>query len=266
MTPIESLMADEKKDLQVLSDATRETSETCSSHDPLQIAWTCGTIANKNVKRRSGRKSSVPALPTSMPSQSSSLMPTSFGAKGDQSIQSKPSTSKPVAGSSQFIGESSVRGAMDKKVNNSKTPQLKRDSNIFKSFAKATPKLKREETDSSVAASDVASAAPSVQADMEMNASEDEDNYVVPSQPPSCPTEVSRKSRKEIKAELSKMMDTDSEGESKVIPEKQASAPENPPDQLTEEAVHVTDGRRRGRRMVMKKKTFEDEEGFIGMF
>jgi DNA polymerase delta subunit 3 len=36
--------------------------------------------------------------------------------------------------------------------------------------------------------------------------------------------------------------------------------------QEPEETVTVTDGRRRGRRRVMKKKTVQDEEGYLGMF
>ncbi|CAD0095055.1 unnamed protein product [Aureobasidium vineae] len=32
-----------------------------------------------------------------------------------------------------------------------------------------------------------------------------------------------------------------------------------------EETVTVSDGRRRGRRRVMKKKTVQDEEGYLGM-
>jgi hypothetical protein len=44
------------------------------------------------------------------------------------------------------------------------------------------------------------------------------------------------------------------------------SKPEAQTKQEPEETVTVTDGRRRGRRRVMKKKTVQDEEGYLGMF
>ena len=42
--------------------------------------------------------------------------------------------------------------------------------------------------------------------------------------------------------------------------------PETQTKQEPEETVTVTDGRRRGRRRVMKKKTVQDGEGYLGMF
>ena len=43
------------------------------------------------------------------------------------------------------------------------------------------------------------------------------------------------------------------------------SKPEAQKKQEPEETVTVSDGRRRGRRRVMKKKTVQDEEGYLGM-
>lgn len=42
--------------------------------------------------------------------------------------------------------------------------------------------------------------------------------------------------------------------------------PESQTKEEPQETVTVTDGRRRGRRRVMKKKTVQDEEGYLGKF
>lgn len=153
-------------------------------------------------------------------------------------------------------------------------PQLKRDSsNIFKSFAKAKPPLKREGTDSSAGASGVDSASPSGPEDelMKDMSDDEEDDYVLPSQNHSeRRVDANRNSRTERKAALKKMMedDEDQNDESDVVLEDMhpESSKDTPASQSTEEAVQVTGGRRRGRRRVMKKKTIKDEEGYLGMF
>lgn len=88
-------------------------------------------------------------------------------------------------------------------------------------------------------------------------------------------TEVARKSRKDRQDALKRMMEESSEDEE---PEKEDTpmddAEEEPPalepeakeDTAPAEVVSSTgDGRRRGKRQVMKKKTVMDEQGYLGM-
>jgi DNA polymerase delta subunit 3 len=175
---------------------------------------------------------------------------------------------------SQNLKDTSSKGSQEKRNTLVNPPQLKRDSsNIFKSFAKAKPPLKREGTDSSAGASGVDSGTPSGPEDepMKDTSDGDEDDYIPPTQNQSeMRTDVNRKSRKEREAALKKMMedDEDLDDESEAVQEDthSESPKDNPASQLTEEAVQVTGGHIRGRRRVMKKKTIKDEEGYLGTF
>lgn len=88
-------------------------------------------------------------------------------------------------------------------------------------------------------------------------------------------TDAARKSRKDRQDALKRMMEESSEDEE---PEKEdtpmedaeeeepAPKPEEKEDAEPAEVVSSTgDGRRRGKRQVMKKKTVMDEQGYLGM-
>jgi DNA polymerase delta subunit 3 len=213
-----------------------------------------------------------------MPAKSSSFTPTTFPAKGEgdqnsPSSSNKSSNLRSASGSFQSMREQAARGNLDKKAIGSNNPsQLKRDPpNIFKSFAKPSPKLKLESTHSPAVCSDMDSPTPSGQEDGPVKSvSEDEDDYIAPSLPLSGLADANRKSWKEREAALKKMMeDDDSEEEVEDIletAEQELSIPENALDRPTEEVVRVTGDRRRGKRKVMKKKTIKDEEGYLGRF
>jgi DNA polymerase delta subunit 3 len=260
------------QDLQVLSDAARETVEVDANQDPLEIARTYGTIINKTVRRRTGRRPSPPISSTaaSVPAEASSLSSKPAGIKEVKSLSTLnvKSEVKP----SQYSGDIPRKGSQEKRNTSANPPQLKRDSsNIFKSFAKTKPPLKREGTDSSVGASGLDSAPPSGLEDeaMKDTSEGEEDDYIPPPQASSKgPTNSDRNSRKEREAALKKMMEDeeDENDEADVILENQhAESPkDSPATQPEEEAVQVSGGRRRGRRRVMKKKTIKDEEGYLG--
>lgn len=107
---------------------------------------------------------------------------------------------------------------------------------------------------------------------------EDEDSEMVP--PPSKPSadqELGRQSRKEREAALRRMMEEGDEEPDKEdtpvdSPVEDASEPDPEPEPAPEErepaeVVSSTgDGRRRGRRRVMKKKQITDENGYLGTF
>jgi DNA polymerase delta subunit 3 len=262
------------QDLQVLSDAARETAEVDADQDPLEIAGTYGTIINKTARRRTGRRlpppgpSTAAAAPAKVPS-----LPSKQAIVKDIKNVSTPPV-KPESKASQSSKEIPSKGSQEKRNASANPPQLKRESSsIFKSFAKAKPPLKREGTDSSAGASGLDSAPPSGPEDevMKDTSEGEEDDYIPPPQASSKgASDIDRKSRKEREAALKKMMEEDDDDEendeSFIVMENQQpeSSRESPASQPTEEAVQVLGGRRRGRRRVMKRKTIKDDEGYLG--
>jgi DNA polymerase delta subunit 3 len=144
----------------------------------------------------------------------------------------------------------------------------KESSSIFKSFAKAKPKLKREGTDSS-AAEDVSMRGMQFDDD-----DDEEDDYVapVPRKKENVESDGDRKSRKEREANLRRMMDEEEDKE-EVMPtpepeeeEEETILGKDKPAKEEEPAYTVSGGRRRGKRRVIRKKTIKDEEGYLGMY
>ncbi|PBP16832.1 hypothetical protein BUE80_DR012435 [Diplocarpon rosae] len=268
------------KDLQVLSDITREIQVLCLNEDALELAPKYGTILNPNVKRRPLRRPPpVAAAPAQTKTQAPK--PKISELKGDakparqESKSSQQSTAAKdffAKGKDTKSKEKAKQAASSSKESTPNPPTLRRDSSSnFKSFTKAKPKLKSEETDSST----VDSAAISAAEDSAMNDVEDddeeEDTYLALPVPSKEIVEGNRKSRKEREAALKKMMEDDSEEEvvkpkakrqkSEEAPEKEKSESVEPADEVPR--VAVSNGRRRGRRRVMKKKTVKDDEGYL---
>jgi DNA polymerase delta subunit 3 len=147
-------------------------------------------------------------------------------------------------------------------------------------FGKAKPKLKRENTDTSSA--DVSAAASPAADSLMLDVSEDEEDSYVPPVVDKEKVDEGRKARKEREAALKRMMeDDDGEDEDVVekVEEKTESEDAEDDDVMDienpvvkakaeeqKEYVEVSNGRRRGRRRVMKKKTIKDEEGYLGKF
>lgn len=112
--------------------------------------------------------------------------------------------------------------------------------------------------------------------DTSMQLSDDGEDDSAPVSEPKNESEATGKSRKDRQAELRRMMEEDSEDE--VEPEKEDTPMEEPeeeaplpePEQKEEEpepaeVISSTgDGRRRGKRRVMKKKTVMDDQGYLG--
>lgn len=270
----------------MLSDVSREIQELCKSEDPLEFAAKYGTITNRNVKRRTGRRPPPPnassgpskAQPTKVKAEVKE--PTKFVKQEKETKSSQPSTAKDFFGKgkektkpeSTETGGSAPSSKESTPAPTAAPPALKRDSSsIFKSFAKAKPKLKREETDSSAVES-LAEDSPMRDIDDD---DDEEETYVPPPQKVREETgegESDRKSRKAREAALKAMMeDSDGEEEVKVVKkpevkeeEVDAETPDVEMKEETPPAPVVSDGRRRGRRRVMKKKTVKDEDGYLG--
>jgi DNA polymerase delta subunit 3 len=267
------------KDMQTLSDTSREILEKHTTQDPLETASTYGTIINKGVRRRTGLRPPPIAAATPPPTlkaKTSSLKEETkapSSSKPKQEAQSSRASSKP---GKDFFGKGTIKKEnptpKDSLAPSTSAP-LKRGSSggIFASFAKAKPKVKREGTDTSDASPAVSAVASAAEDSPMKDVSDDEEETYVP--PPQKAKEIvdsDRKSRKEREAALAKMMEDDDENvESPAIaaetPEEDGREMEDPPaSQVPKEYVEVSGGRRRGRRRVMKKKTMKDEEGYLG--
>jgi DNA polymerase delta subunit 3 len=250
-----------EQDLQILSDSSRELQSLTLSEDPITSLTTYGTITNPAVKRRTNRR--PPPAPASVPAIPSKPKPIE---KEGPKVKAEP---KPAQSSSakDFFGKEKEKTSTPASSENTPAPPTlkKESSNLFKSFAKAKPKLKREDTGTD---SEVASA---VEDEPMKDVSDDEEETYVPPAPNHEIVDSDRKSRKEREAALKKMMDDDDdnvvltpepepeEEDAEVLEEKKPIKEEEP-------VVEVSGGRRRGRRKVMKKKTVKDDEGYLGMF
>jgi DNA polymerase delta subunit 3 len=262
----------------MLSDITREIQELCKSEDPLEFATVHGTIVNRNVKRRSGRR------PPGQTTTSIAIKGQSVKPKADLKELSKTSNAtakqeaKPLQSSTtkDFFSQSkektkekpkSTGATASTSSNKESTPvpapsALKRESSsIFKSFAKAKPKLKREETDSSVAAESPAEDSP-----MRDVSDDEEETYVPPVLLAKENTNSELKEKRAREAALRAMMD-DSEEETVVAAKSEVEKVDKSDVEIQEDipTAAVSDRRRRGRRRVMKKKTVQDEDGYLGM-
>jgi DNA polymerase delta subunit 3 len=269
------------KDLQMLSDVNREVQQLCISEDVLEFAPKYGTITNKNAKRRTSRRPPPPGA-APLPTKAGPLKPKTEVKEALKPAAKQENKSSQSSTAQDFFG----KGKAKEKVKSTGSapsskestpvpaaaaapPALKRDnSSIFKSFAKAKPKLKREETDSSAAADSPAEDSP-----MKDVSDDEEETYVPPvvTEKDKEVLDTDRAARKAREAALKAMMDDSDEEEAPVLAKKETKAEKVEKDDVemkepTPAAPVVTDGRRRGRRRVMKKRTVKDEDGYLGMF
>ncbi|USP78885.1 hypothetical protein yc1106_06159 [Curvularia clavata] len=255
----------------VLSLCNHEILTEHADENPLERWKTYGVIQNQHIKRRTPRNAPVTAKsstlssrpapkPTEKPAAKSaatlgvkekeSVAPAQKGNTSEEKASAR-STPQPATGSSTLKRSDSKSGAKKDKAT----------SDIFKSFAKAKPKAKES------------TPAPAEDEPMQ-GMSEDEGD---PDDEPEVKIdeekqEAARKAREERAERLRKMMEDDDEDmpdapvEAESLPEtapadKSAADTSKPTE--SETAVTVTNGRRRGRRRVMKKKKVKDEEGYL---
>ncbi|TVY44426.1 DNA polymerase delta subunit [Lachnellula occidentalis] len=247
------------KNLQVLSDVTRELQELCATEDPLESASKYGSIISKNVKRRAARRPPPAAAPVAAvkPKPSETKEPPKSSKPAKEEPKSQPSNANDFFGKGKVKAKPAATSKPSSKESTPNPPTLKRESSsIFKSFAKAKPKPKPEEE--------------VVDEPMKDVSDDEEETYVPP--PPSKEIEDSdRKSRKEREAVLKKMMEEDDDDEEPALATPEVVEEEEPVEEPKpkaeseekEEPPVVSDGRRRGRRRVMKKKTVKDDEGYL---
>jgi DNA polymerase delta subunit 3 len=261
------------KDLQLLSDTSRELATLTASEDPLEFASKYGTILNPLVKRRPNRRPpvAVKPVPIAKPKAAEAVEEKEIPKPKIEQKSSQSAVAKDFFGKGKEKTKPAAGSATGSKEGSPAPPAtLKRESSsIFKSFAKAKPKLKRDDTGSS-AAEDVSMKG------MELDDDDEEETYVapVPVKKEKLESAGDRKTRKEREEALRKMMEDDDDDEVEAAvptPEPQEDEEEatilekEKPAKEEEPAVTVSGGRRRGKRRVMKKKTGQDGDGYLGM-
>lgn len=267
---IYSLEANTLKDLNVLTESNRKARAEYASEDPL-VAWKqYGTIQNPNAKRRT-RRTAPPPPPAATDAK---VKATTVAAKKDTpamvKAESRPSSAK-----------ATPEPAATKTASKPSGP--KRDtSNIFKSFSKAASKPKKQESQSSAETTPALTEKEDEPMGGFSDDEGDDDGDDLLTTAPSKKA-ATGKSKKDRAAELQAMMDVEDEPKiehDEEMPDADAPSPATPAgeedsgealDKPAEkekdqpgETVTVENGRRRGRRRVMKKKTVKDEEGYLG--
>ncbi|KAF7542767.1 hypothetical protein G7Z17_g11295 [Cylindrodendrum hubeiense] len=277
-----SLAPHPQKDLCLLSDVSTQLSEYSINEDTTAAAKKYGTIPNTQVRRRNrkGRSNvtalvSKPAKQESMKLESVKQEPTApkpaFAAKIKQdpfAPKAPASDAKPIK---QETSEPSSKNATPSSSAGKKPPALKKgvSGGIMQSFARAAalpprpkPAPKKEET--SMALSDDGEA----------------DDSDIPAKKTTSDPEAVRAARKQREDALRRMMEDDDEEEAEAsekddepADEEMEEAPEPEPEPEPEtkkeekEPAEVVsssgDGRRRGKRRVMKKKRILDDQGYM---
>ena len=239
----------------MLSDAARPLVDAASTDNSVDSGTTYGTITNPCVRRRERKGTAAPPVAQTISKQQetkstlSKPAPLTKVKEEPKEVPSKPSASA---------------AAPAKKP----VPALKRggSSGIMQAFGKAAAKPKK--TDSQPATPVTADADTSMQA---MSDDGEDDSEVVPK--PKTEDLGPKQSRKEREEALRRMMDDEDEEEE---PEEKADSPmeepvEEPPAPEPEKEAEPTevvsstgDGRRRGKRRIMRKKQILDDQGYLG--
>lgn len=264
-----SLAAGGLSDLNSLTECNRKIAVDYASEDPL-VAWKqYGTIQNPNVKRRTQKR--APPAPAPVVKETVAkpkLTPALEKQASKASNESAPNSAKATP-----VPEKNA-DASNKQTATKPTTNRRQASDIFKSFAKGANKAKKPASTESSAAPSPAPAT-SVKEDEPMGGMSDDDPDDPANDEELAVDAVSGKLKKDREADLKAMMDVDDEpmedaeedaSQGAIDTPKESEAEESQATQQEEpkETVTVENGRRRGRRRVMKKKTVKDEEGYLG--
>jgi len=263
-----SLASGGLSDLNSLTECNRKIAVDYASEDPL-LAWKqYGTIQNPNVRRRTQKRPPPAALaPAAKEAPKSKPIPALEKQASKASNESGPDSAKATP-----VPEKNADAT--KKKTATKPATVKRQpSDIFKSFARGANKAKVASTESSAAPSPAPTASAKEDESMGGMSDDDPDNPVEDEE-----IEVeagSGKSKKDREADLKAMMDVDDEPMEDIEEKADQGAIDTPKESEAEdsqgakleepkETMTVENGRRRGRRRIMKKKTVKDDEGYLG--
>ncbi|KUI55114.1 DNA polymerase delta subunit 3 [Cytospora mali] len=248
-------------DLQLLADVSKPILDRPAEDGSVNPPRPLGSIRNPYVRRRE-RRGAVPrpAAATSKPSNArqpaSKHVPAAEPAPAAKAKEEPKAEQKPTSKESTPVPSGAKKSAV--------APKRGGSGGIMQSFAKAASMPKKEKTSET---------ATPIEEDQVLSDDGEDDSVPVPE--PKKESETAGKSRKERQAELRRMMEEDSEDEEE--PEKEDTPMEEPeeeeaptpePEKKEEpepaEVISSTgDGRRRGKRRVMKKKTVMDDQGYL---
>ena len=272
---IYSLQAGGLSDVQVLTECNRKVQTGYASEDPMKEWKQYGTIQNPSVRRRKRKNGPppaaiVPAKPEAVKAKAAATAAAKTSA-ADVKAAVKPTLKSETS--------NDAKGAHSKPVGSTKA----QSSSIFKAFTKGAAKPKKTDSQgSSAAASPAALPSPAAPAedgteDVPMTGFSDDDmddtGTNLLGEEPDEVKEPSGPTRKERKAALEALMDEEdepmkdadspaaAEEDEEKLDEGAIDKPE--PKEEPKESVTVENGRRRGRRRVMNKKTVKDEEGYL---
>ncbi|KAF4935470.1 DNA polymerase delta subunit 3 [Colletotrichum fructicola] len=246
---------------QMLADVAQQVREQ-SGDDSISMLETYGSITNPNVRKRDRKGKPVPTpapvASAAKPVKKEPSPPTTKPTADKKAEEPVKKEAKPAAKESPFSMAAGKKGAAP--------PPLKKSSSsgIMGSFAKAAAKAASKPKEASKKAPPV-NDSPALSDD-----GEDDDEDI----PAAKPSSDGRKSRKEREADLKRMMEEESEEEEE--PEEKEEEPEDEPmeepepepeakkePEQSEVVASSGDGRRRGKRKVMKKKQIMDDEGYL---
>jgi DNA polymerase delta subunit 3 len=267
---IYSLASGGLSDLNSLTECNRKIAVDYASEDPLVVWKQYGTIQNPNVRRRTQKRPppDAPAPAVKQPVSKAKPVPVLEKQASKVSNESGPNSAKATP-----VPEKAADAT--KKKTATKPATVKRQpSDIFKSFAKGANKAKKvASTESSAAPSPAPTTSAKEDDSMGGMSDDDPDN---PAEDEEIEVDAgSGKSKKDREADLKAMMDFDDEPMEDVEEEATQGAIDTPKESEAEdsqgtkqeepqETMTVENGRRRGRRRVMKKKTVKDDEGYLG--
>lgn len=267
-----SLAAGGLSDLNTLTECNRKIAVDYASEDPL-VAWKqYGTIQNPNVKRRIQKRPppAAPAPVAQKPAAVAKPVPALEKQASKASNESGPNSAKATP-----VPEKAT-DATKKKTATQPATVKRQPSDIFKSFARGANKAKKPASTESSAAPSPAPAIP-VKEDESMGGMSDDDPDN-PAEDEEIEVEAGTgRSKKDREADLKAMMDMDdepmedteegaSQGAIDTPKESEAEDSQGTKQEEPQETMTVENGRRRGRRRVMKKKTVKDDEGYLGEF
>lgn len=262
-----SLAAGGLSDIQTLTECNRKIAVNYASEDPLEAWKQYGAIQNPNVKRRTQKRPPPQLTQETKPKVAPTKAPALEKQATKASNESEPDSAKATP-----VPEKDT-DASKKKTATKPVTTKRQASDIFKSFAKGANKPKKAaSTESSVAPSP----APAPVEDEPMGGMSD-DNADDPVEDEEVEAAAGTgKTKKDRQAELEAMMDAEDEPMEDAAEGASDEALDAPKDEVAEEVeekkeeeepketMTVENGRRRGRRRVMKKKTVKDEEGYLG--
>ncbi|KAE8841920.1 hypothetical protein PTNB73_06289 [Pyrenophora teres f. teres] len=258
--------------LGVLSMCNHEAGKEYANEDPLERWIMYGSIRNQYIKRRTAKYARPNAATTSKPTAKPVPKP---ATKATATIRTKEkeapapaparrgSASEENASGRSTPQPSTGSAALKKQDPKSGAKKDKATSDIFKSFAKAKSKPKEAEK-----SKESTPAPPEPMQGMSEDEGDPDDEPEIKIDEEK--NEAARKAREERAERLRKMMDDDDEEMPDAPAATDAPAEATPPATVDEpqadegeDTVTVSNGRRRGRRRVMKKKKVKDEDGYL---